>query len=256
MTNDNIHLGGTARSPEDVQRLHDLGLQFAEIPITNPWKFSEQIGIYEGLKNKLGLYYLCHGPREGNPNDINTLEKEYLPKVLEILPLMDRLRMRILSVHLWLDRRFVKREVITFKIGLLQRIIEKAKDSGIVICLENLSENAVDLKRPFGDLPSLHLALDVGHAQLLTENNRSYGFIKQYPERIKHIHLHDNRGGDSPRDDLHLMPGEGLIDFKKIFKKLKVIGYDRTITLELKPHEIKKCLGFVKELVVPLGYPV
>ena len=244
-----IHLGGTARSPKDVRSLYELGLQFVEIPITNPLKFSKQIKVYKDLKDSLGLYYLCHGPREGDPNNVNTLENEYLPKILKTLPLMKMLEMNIFSIHLWLDTRFVRQEVINFKIGLLKRIIEKAQDTGITICLENLSENASSMKDPFAALPALNLTLEVGHAQLLTKINRSYRIIEQYPEKIKHIHLHDNRGGDSARDDLHLLPGEGVVDFKRIFGRLKKIGYNRTITLELKPPEIKKCLGFVKKLI-------
>lgn len=251
MTSDrsDIHLGGTARSPEDVKRLHNLGLQFAEISITNPRRFSDLLKVYKDLKDKLGMYYLCHGPREGDPNDTKGLEKGYLPKVLEILPLMARLEMSLLTVHLWFDPRFVKEEVITFKIDLLKRLIDKAANLEIAICLENLSETASHLSTPFKDLPLLYLTLDLGHAQLLTEVNTSYEFIEQYPDRIKHVHLHDNRGGHSSLDDLHLLPGEGIVDFEKIFKKLKEMDYQRTITLELKPSEIQKCLELVKELL-------
>ena len=120
---------------------------------------------------------------------------------------------------------------------------------GIMTCLENMSESASHMAIPFHDLPSLNLTLDLAHAQLLTEENRSYEFMEQYPERIKHIHLHDNRGGDSYRDDLHLLPGEGVIDFDRIFGGLRNINYARTITLELKPAEIKKCLAQVKEML-------
>ncbi len=245
-----IHLGGTARSPDDVQSLCDLGLQFAEIPITNPRKFAGLVEEYKTLRDKLGIYYLCHGPREGDPNDMGSLEKEYFPKVLEVLSLMTKLDMSLLTVHLWFDSRYVKQEVVDFKIGLLKRIIDRATDSGMMICLENLSENASDMSTAFHDLPLLNLTLDLGHAQLLTEENRSYGFMARYPERMKHIHLHDNRGGNSSRDDLHLPPGEGIIDFKKIFQMLRTTVYDRTITLELKPHEIKGCLQKVKKLLL------
>ena len=251
MTNDknSIHLGGTARSPEDVKHLHNLGLQFAEIPITNPQRFSDLVNEYNDLKDQLGISYICHGPSEGDPNDMRGLEKQYLPKALEVLPLMTRLEMSLLTLHLWFDPRFVKGQVIRFKIGLLERIIKEATGRGILVCLENLSETASHLSIPFNNLPLLYLTLDLGHAQLVTGINRSYGFIEQYPERIKHIHLHDNRGGDSYLDDLHLIPGEGIVDFEKIFRKLKEMDYDRTITLELKPPEIEKCLGYVKELL-------
>ncbi|MBW1736932.1 MAG: sugar phosphate isomerase/epimerase, partial [Deltaproteobacteria bacterium] len=89
----------------------------------------------------------------------------------------------------------------------------------------------------------------IGHAQLLSNQNTSYGFIDRFPERIKHVHIHDNRGGDSPDDDLHLPVGKGIIEFGKIFRKVKEIGYHGTITLELRPPEIKTCLPYVKQLL-------
>jgi sugar phosphate isomerase/epimerase len=253
MTNSSVHLGGTARSAEDVKHLHKLGLQFAEIPITNPQKFSNLVKEYKDLKKKLGIYYLCHGPREGDPNEMRSLEEVYLPKIVEILPLMTELDMPLLTLHLWFDARFVKEEVITFKVGLLRHFIQKAADYGITVCLENLSETASHMVVPFTEHPLLNLTLDLGHAQLLTEVNTSYGFIERYPERIKHVHLHDNRGGDSYQDDLHLLPGEGVVDFQKVFKRLRAMDYDRTITLELTPSEIEKCLIHVKELLSRSG---
>lgn len=249
----NIRLGGTARSLEHVEFLHSLGLQFAEITISDPSTFSRVVPEYKNLKEKLGISYVGHGPREGDPNDLRQLEKEYLPKVLEILPLMTELDIPHLTLHLWLDSRFIKKESITFKVDLLGRIIHKATDRGILICLENLSETASHLSAAFDALPSLYLTLDLGHAQLLTEVNRSYEIIERYPERIRHVHLHDNRGGHSAQDDLHLLPGEGIIDFERIFGKLREMDYNRAISLELKPHEIERCLGDVKALLSRSG---
>ncbi len=246
---DKVHLGGTARSIEDVQYLYGLGLQFAEIPISDPSTFLDRIKVYKETKDKLGLYYLCHGPREGDPNDVRALEREYLPKVFSILPIMNMLDMALLTLHLWLDQRFVRQEVVDFKIVLLRKIIQRAEDLAITICLENLSENIYHFATPFHDLPQLNMTLDLGHAQLLTDRNVSRDFISHYPHRIKHIHLHDNRGGKSYRDDIHLPPGQGIIDFKNIFKDLESIGYHRTITLELKPPEIASCLDSVKKLL-------
>lgn len=244
-----IDLGGTARSPEDVASLHDLGLQFAEIPITNPSKFLPLVPIYASLQQKLGLYYLCHGPREGDPNDLEALNGVYIPKVFEIFPIMQSLSMRILTVHLWLDRRFVNENALESKLDILKRMTEKAAEHSIMVCIENLSEEAKDLEPAFRAIPSLRMTLDLGHGQLLCENNRSLGFIADFPERIKHIHLHDNRGGNSHTDDLHLPPGKGVVDFRGLFEALRRIHYDRTVTLELKPHEIRQCLAYVSELI-------
>jgi len=248
-----IRLGGTARSLEHVEFLHSMGLQFAEITISDPSTFSSFVPDYKNLKDRLGISYVCHGPREGDPNDLRHLENEYLPKVLEILPLISELDIPHLTLHLWLDSRFVKKESITFKVNLLGRIIREATDINVLICLENLSETASHLSTAFDVLPSLQLTLDLGHAQLLTEVNTSYEIIERYPERIRHVHLHDNRGGRSAIDDSHLPPGEGIIDFEKIFEKLREIDYDRTMSLELKPHEIEECLGDVRALLFRSG---
>ena len=245
-----IALGGTARNPEDVAALHDLGLEFAEIPVGDLNEFKKNINKFLKVKERTHLYYLCHGPREGDPNNISSLERDYFPHVLDILDMMPALSMSLLTLHLWMDRRYVKAPVIDFKIGLLRTIIHKAKEKGIIICLENLSEDWQDLRRPSHELPHLNLTLDVGHGQLLRKENTTFGIIRTYPDRIKHVHLHDNLGGNRPEEDLHLPPGRGIVDFKNIFAALGTVGYEKTVTLELKPQEIKPCLAFVRKLIV------
>jgi sugar phosphate isomerase/epimerase len=143
----------------------------------------------------------------------------------------------------------MKPDVLLFKIDLLNRILERADELGIEVCIENLSERVSDLEDALNRLPLLNLTLDLGHAQILTKKNTSHEFIEKYPDRIKHIHIHDNRGGNSPRDDLHLPVGDGIIDFISIFKGLGSINYQRTMTLELKPSQIRKCLSHVKDLL-------
>ena len=249
MKRDRVHLGGTARRPEDVVTFHELGLQFAEIPIAVPEEFDTFKGRYQALREQLQMYYLCHGPQEGEPNNTEELEISYLPKVIKILSIMPELGMKLLTLHLWLDPRFVRQDSIDYKTGLLKRIIERACDLGITVCLENLSESATHLAGIFETLPLLNLTLDMGHAELLSGENTSLGFILRHPEKIKHIHLHDNLGGNSPDDDLHLPVGDGTIDFEKIFRDLHSIRYHGTITLELQPEEIRKCLGYVKQLL-------
>lgn len=251
-----IDLGGTARGPEDVASLYDLGLRFAEIPIGNLSKFLPLVPVYESLQKKFGLYYLCHGPKEGDPNDVEALNDVYLPKVLELFPVMQSLSMRLLTIHLWLDRRFVQKNALDSKLDILKRMVEKAAEYPITVCIENLSEEARDLEPAFHKIPALMMTLDLGHGELLCEKNRCAGFIEKFPERIQHVHLHDNRGGNSHTDDLHLPPGEGVIDFKGLFEALRRMDYGRTVTLELKPHEIRKCLAYVSELVSGLSHGV
>jgi len=244
-----IALGGTARSPEDVVALYDLGLDFAEISTKNLKESSDNITKFVELVEGTSFYYLCHGPNEGDPNAMSSIRSDYLPRVEDILEIMPMLKMSLLTLHLWLDRRFVRSHVIDFKIELLRKIVDKARGKNIVICLENLSEDREDLDAVLRELPLLHLTLDVGHAQLLRRETTAFDLIAAYADRIKHIHLHDNLGGDLPKHDLHLPPGKGIVDFRGIFNAFKTIGYTGTATLELKPQEIKSCLPFVKTLL-------
>ncbi len=80
-------------------------------------------------------------------------------------------------------------------------------------------------------------------------------FIEKLRKSIRHVHLHDNFGGDSPKDDLHLPPGSGNVDFDSILKALVTEGYDGTMTLEVKPEfqettkgNIQKMLSHIRRL--------
>ncbi len=244
-----IHLGGTARHPDDVIALSKLGLQFAEIPVTDPDNFQILQNEYRTRSEATGLYYLCHGPREGDPNNIETLEAIYFPKLIRIISMMPELEMQLLTFHLWLDARFVREKTIFYKIDFLKKLTEKAADNGITVCLENLSENFHQLKDILAAVPALNLTLDLGHAELLSNENTSFGFLDNCLDRIKHIHLHDNLGGTTPEDDLHLPVGEGKIDFNRIFQKIRSVHYTGTMTLELEPGQIESCLSLVKNLL-------
>jgi sugar phosphate isomerase/epimerase len=249
-------LGGTARRPEDVIELHRMGLQFAEIPIADPDAFFQRIGDYQRALEKSSLASLCHGPREGDPNHVDTLETVYLPRLLKVLSLMPQLNMRLLTIHLWMDPRFVKPEVIAYKVGFLKRLLEQSDNAGITVCIENLSETAAHLSPVFEALPSLAMTLDLGHAQLLSPHNTGFGFMETHPERIRHIHLHDNLGGSSVADDRHLPVGKGIVDFDSLFSRLRLIGYNQTMTLELKPDEIRHNLETVIQGLRRVGFSV
>ena len=50
--------------------------------------------------------------------------------------------------------------------------------------------------------------------------------------------MHDNHGGKTVKDDLHLPLGEGRVDYPRIFSMLSEKGYRHTVTMELKPEEM------------------
>ena len=99
--------------------------------------------------------------------------------------------------------------------------------------VENLPgdfNTAQDLGELLDPLPELGLHLDIGHANLLVARSTVEELLSAYGARLRHVHLHDNKGGSA---DLHLPLGTGTVDLSGAVRLLKLLGYDGTITLEV-----------------------
>ncbi|MDB6067428.1 MAG: Xylose isomerase domain protein barrel [Pedosphaera sp.] len=115
----------------------------------------------------------------------------------------------------------------------LRDLTPMSRDLGIGLMIENLPGrfNTVRQVGPLLDaLPELGFHLDVGHSNLMVEPNSADELIAAYGQRLRHVHLHDNKGG---KDDLHMPLGTGTLDFPHYIRTLKKSGYDGTITLEV-----------------------
>jgi sugar phosphate isomerase/epimerase len=93
------------------------------------------------------------------------------------------------------------------------------------------------------------MTLDVGHAELLTDTNTSLGFIEDHPDRIHHVHLHDNHGGTNSKSDLHLSIGEGSIDIFRILQKLLASGYEGIMSFEVQLEHMEESRNVVMEMM-------
>ena len=118
----------------------------------------------------------------------------------------------------------------------LKAIVEKADQLGVCLCIENMFPRSNSLVEPqdfvpvFESFPSLRLTLDTGHAHMQSKGGRrALDFIDRFGDRIDHIHANDNFG----KEDNHLPIGAGTVDFPKIIRALREIGYNKTITLEV-----------------------
>lgn len=122
----------------------------------------------------------------------------------------------------------------------IARLVEDAAGRGIEIMVENLDRTfsgVADLMAIFEEVPEARFHLDVGHANLRLgkgESNRTEELLAAFGDRLAHVHMSDNRGGN---EDLHLPLGAGAIDWKGAIRQLKRAGYDATITLEVFSRE-------------------
>ncbi|MCS7124753.1 MAG: sugar phosphate isomerase/epimerase [Candidatus Bathyarchaeota archaeon] len=76
---------------------------------------------------------------------------------------------------------------------------------------------------------NIGLALDVGHANL---NGQIELFLKTFPDKIVHIHAHDNGG----KEDEHLGIGRGTVDWKRFSGLLRQIAYNKAVVVESVEH--------------------
>jgi sugar phosphate isomerase/epimerase len=142
------------------------------------------------------------------------------------------------------DRKFI----IDRNIASLKELYPVANKAGVGLMIENLpgSFNTVkQLSELLDPLPELGLHLDIGHANLLTDYNTTDEILKAYGSRLKHVHMHDNKGGSA---DLHLPLGTGTIELDYYVRALQSRGYDGTITLEVFTPD-KHYLGYSRDVL-------
>jgi sugar phosphate isomerase/epimerase len=127
------------------------------------------------------------------------------------------------------DRKFV----IERNLQSLRELLPVAKQQGMGLMIENLPgsfNTARQVAELLDPLPELGLHLDIGHANLLVELNSTDELLAAYGKRLRHVHLHDNKGGNA---DLHLPLGAGNLQTDHCIRSLQAVGYDDTITLEV-----------------------
>ena len=127
------------------------------------------------------------------------------------------------------DRHYV----IERNVQTIRELLPLSRELGVGLMIENLPAG-FNTVRQLGDLldaiPELGLHLDIGHANLLVAHNTTDEILKAYGNRLQHVHLHDNKGGEA---DLHLPLGSGNIDTAHYVRSLQSAGFDGTITLEV-----------------------
>jgi sugar phosphate isomerase/epimerase len=146
-----------------------------------------------------------------------------------------------------------KAKAVEMTVRTLKNCVKAAEDNNVMICVENEVPRLDTL--PIADdpmmIPTLIEALDSDHVKgtcdvgHLALSASFFGFnlalaIRMLKPYLRHLHLHDNKlipfpvgGTDKQKGlgDLHLPPGQGLIDFKSVLKELS--GVDAIYNLEV-----------------------
>ncbi len=111
----------------------------------------------------------------------------------------------------------------------LFRLAEVAQKEGIVVAVENLprtclAKNSEELLRLLSVHPHLRACFDTNH--LLQED--PLAFIEALKDHIVTLHVSDY----DFINERHWLPGDGLLDWKAVMKKLDEIGYNGVFMYE------------------------
>jgi len=221
----------------EIRWMGQMGLDFIDLTLEPPgaasWQLDVKSVLASLLEHRLAVvghtaYYLPIA------SPFEELRQGAVTELKRCLHVFAALGAKWMNIHP--DRYAPMHErsfVIQRDLQSLRELLEVANSVGVGLMIENLPgdfntvEQLAELLEP---LPELGLHLDIGHANLLVPRNTSDEIVRVYAKRLRHVHLHDNKGGAA---DLHLPLGAGTLEAARHVRTLKASGYDGTITLEV-----------------------
>ena len=137
------------------------------------------------------------------------------------------------------------------------RLCDYAKSLGVHICFENI-EPLPHLKAvmDFVTDPFHGFCWDIGHNICYSPH---IDLMERYGCRLMCLHIHDNRGVTRPgnidyRDDLHLLPFDGVLDWDWFAEKLKEYHYKGPVTLEVSNQSLPEYRAMSAEDYLAAAY--
>ena len=134
-------------------------------------------------------------------------------------------------------------------VNRFRSILEYSEKCGVKACFENVEFPHLELKLLLHRLKeegyrSLGFTWDVGHEHCYPA---PFDVSIEFGELLTGTHFHDNFGQKNSDtvtwdDDLHLMPFDGNLDYNHVANRLKALGFQGTVTLE-----IGKAKGYEKD---------
>lgn len=222
---------------EEIQWMADLGLDFIDLTLEPPeaavWKVDPEKIRHALEKHHLGAvghtaYYLPLA------SPFESLRRAAVEECKLCLKVFAKVGVQWMNLHpdgkapLHVDNFHIGRNIQS-----LRDLLPVSRDCGVGLMVENLPgkfNTVTQLSTLLNAVPEVGLHIDIGHCNLMTEYNTADELLAKYGSRLRHVHLHDNKGGSA---DLHLPLGAGTIDVPHYVRSLKASGYDGTITLEV-----------------------
>ncbi len=250
---------------EYFEEARRLGLDWLELGCEAPANFpqtfdDERIARIKDLGQKYGMGYCLHSASYVNSAEMMpTVRLAAEQHLIEYIHLAWKLGAENLVVHLGFHFSQYMEETYQALLQTYRTVVAEAERMKMPLVIENMNKLSPDseinylgttieeLRVVMDEIqsPYLGLALDVGHAHLLPGGIEP--FIDAFGPRIGGLHLHDNDG----ILDRHWALGKGTMDWRRLFERMKEIGYPGNATIELRRYEdVEASLAHLKSIGV------
>ena len=245
---------------EALPLLNDLGVRTAEVFLTSFSEYGKAFGAV--LSNVQGHLTV---------NSVHALNTEFEPQLFSAHP-----RVRD-DAYGWLDKVLesanclrapyytfhgtsrVKKASRSGKYDDFPSIIKgfdeltaHCKERGVTLCLENVEWSTYHRVGVFSKIaaavPDLYGVLDIKQARISEYPYVEY--LREMGERLAYVHISDV----DKRGKIRL-PGQGIFDFDTLIKRLKDVGFDGALLIEVYKNdyadvaELKTACDFVDEIL-------
>lgn len=220
---------------DEVSFLKETGVDAMELTIEPPESYFAQIEENaEILKGFCSIGHTRIDLEFANKN--RAIRLNAIKKFEQALDLFASLDIHLVNFHphrgdIGTPDRLIKE----LNIESLKTACEIAKGKNITIMIENQNPFPFpkDYEQIFSEVPDAMLLFDIAHAFYLSGEEGVLYFINNFSEKIRHVHLCDNRG----TDDDHLFLGKGKINFKRFITEV-VKKIDHPIAFSLEPFMV------------------
>jgi sugar phosphate isomerase/epimerase len=209
----------------------------------------EELSAQAQVLQSAGLSTTIHAPfMDLNPGALDPFIREVTKRRFQqVFRAAEQLKPKVIVFHPgYDDLRYGGNRMDWLKnsIGFWSKFVPRAKEVGSIIAIENIFEKEPSTLRGLLeaiDDPCFRHCFDVGHWNMFSTGTLEEWF-GELGAFIAESHIHDNNG----QADEHLPPGEGNIDFVRLFTLLKQYAPGAVWTIEA--HSIERLERALKSI--------
>jgi len=224
-----------------------------------------ETGILLAYRIGLKVEYVHLPYRQLNKRNTNDLwafgaaNKALIKSTIDLIKICDKHNVPVAILHQSHETGKYPNEIHCTKQGIksLRKILSATKECKTKIAIENLnvSDNKyLEILLDAIDDPRFGFCYDSGHHYLYIPK---VDIIGKYGDRVFAVHLQDNlmdaTNLETTDRDIHLLPFDGKIDFKKVMQDIAQSSYNGPIMIESK-YERKEVGLFHYKSIPPIDF--